>query len=126
MLLGSVAVGVVFALVLGHTSSELIGDGSHKVLTQLRGESQLSGEELDKLQVALVPTPDRGHGSLQVTRLLCLMLARGTGRLRCTTRSRIPEFAAGAGGCRDPAAGAVVVPALEVQAAVLGRCAACR
>lgn len=127
VLLGSVAVGVVFALVLGHTSSELIGALATevtKVLTQLRGESQLSGEELDKLQVALVPTlTGVMASSLQVTCLLCLMLARywrasavQPGRLR----PRIPEFAAGAGGCRDPAAGAVVVPALEVQAAVLG------
>lgn len=80
VLLGSVAVGVVFALVLGHTSSELIGALATevtKVLTQLRGESQLSGEELDKLQVALVPTlTGVMASSLQVTCLLCLMLAR--------------------------------------------------
>lgn len=80
VLLGSVAVGVVFALVLGHTSSELIGvlaTEVSKVLTQLRGESQLSGEELEKLQVALVPTlTGVMASSLQVTCLLCLMLAR--------------------------------------------------
>ncbi len=79
VLLGSVAVGVVFALVLGHTSSELIGALATevtKVLTQLRGESQLSGEELDKLQVALVPTlTGVMASSLQVTCLLCLMRA---------------------------------------------------
>ncbi|MGC3710867.1 hypothetical protein ACPTKC_29865, partial [Pseudomonas aeruginosa] len=50
VVLGSVAVGVVFALVLGHTSRELMGALATevtKVLTQLPGETQLSGEELD-------------------------------------------------------------------------------
>ncbi|KAA5681546.1 hypothetical protein F3G60_01760 [Pseudomonas aeruginosa] len=127
VLLGSVAVGVVFALVLGHTSSELIGALATevtKVLTQLRGESQLSGEELDKLQVALVPTlTGVMASSLQVTCLLCLMLARywqaslynpgGFGREFRSLRLA-PAVAV------ILLLGAVVVPALEVQAAVFG------
>ena len=117
VLLGSVAVGVVFALVLGHTSSELIGALATevtKVLTQLRGESQLSGEELDKLQVALVPTlTGVMASSLQVTCLLCLMLARYWQASLYNPGGFGREF-------RSLLLGAVVVPALEVQAAVLG------
>lgn len=78
--MGSVVASVVPALVLGHTSSEPIGTLATevaKVLTQLRGEFQLSDEELDKLQMVLVPTLTGVMASLlQVTCLPCPILAR--------------------------------------------------
>lgn len=127
VLIGSVALGLVFALVLGNAYSEMIGvlaTEVTKVLAQVRGDAQLSGEELDRLQAAMVPTlTGVMASSLQATCLLCLVLARywqaalynpgGFGREFRSLRLRPAVAVALLLGC-------ILIPALDARAALLG------
>lgn len=80
VLLGSLVIGVVFALVLGHTHGELISALSteiSKVMAQFKSGSPASGEEADALQAMMLPLlTGVMASSLQMTSLLCLVLAR--------------------------------------------------
>ncbi|KAF1069067.1 MAG: hypothetical protein GAK45_01196 [Pseudomonas citronellolis] len=80
VILGSVALGVLYVLVLSTVSAGLVhglADAFHKVLPQVLSEANVPADQQAELQAGMVPAiTGLLAASLQAISLLCLMLAR--------------------------------------------------